>query len=89
MVLEVDSEFIISALNSFASSLASYGHLIVDAKSYVEFFRHIFYSHIRRQGNSNAHNLTRHAIHVIGSSVWMEDVFSHCFAVIQANMAFL
>uniref|UniRef100_UPI0039818262 hypothetical protein n=1 Tax=Salmonella sp. s36468 TaxID=3159641 RepID=UPI0039818262 len=34
----------------------------------------ISFSHIRRLDNSVAHNLAKHARHVAGLKVWMEDV---------------
>ena len=38
------------------------------------------FPHVRRQGNSVAHNLVRHARHITGFQVWMEDVPLHTIA---------
>ena len=37
-------------------------------------FTCISFQHVGRVGNNVAHNLARHAHHVTGFSVWMEDV---------------
>ena len=47
---------------------------IQDIRLYVEHFHGINFSHVCRNGNSLTHNLTRHAYHVTGSLVWIEDV---------------
>lgn len=66
--------------------LASFGHLIRDGKIFAESFHKINFSHVRHEGNFVAHKLARHAIHVISSSVWMEDVPPHFHAVIQVDL---
>ena len=38
-----------------------------------------------RDGNAVAHNLARHARHVTGFSVWMEDVPIHTLVAYQAD----
>ena len=80
VVLEGDSEILMNALMDNSLSLASFGLLIQDIKAYAKFFRCISFSHVHREGNIVAHNLARHACHVIGFSVWMEDVPSHSLA---------
>ena len=42
---------------------------------------------IKRQGNSAAHHLARHARHVSSQLVWMEDVPPQLLAVTLADMA--
>lgn len=37
----------------------------------------VMFKHIRRQGNSIAHNIARHARYVSGFAVWMEELLSH------------
>ena len=46
----------------------------------------VSFQHVGREGNKVAHNFARHARHVTGFNVWMEDVLIHCFDVYQADM---
>lgn len=64
IILEEDLETIIIALQNNEESFASYGHLLSSAKSSIDAFSGISYSHIRRLGNSIAYNLARHSRHV-------------------------
>ena len=48
IILEGDSEVAIQALRSEEKSLASYVHLIANAKPILEAFNFISFSHIRR-----------------------------------------
>ena len=77
VILEGDSEIIINVLNEVPHSLASFGLPIQGVKCFANLFHCIRFSHVCREGNSVAHNLARHARHVIGFQVWMEDVLSH------------
>ena len=89
-VLQGDSEMIIHALvddNDFMKNLNPFGHLIKDAKFLVGDFRSIGFLQVCCQGNVEAHNLVEYVIHVIGYSVWMEDVPSYFTNIIQADMA--
>ena len=70
VVLEGHSEILMNALMDNSLLLASFGILIQDIKAYAEFFQCISFSNVRREGNIIAHNLTKHACHVIGFSVW-------------------
>lgn len=65
-ILEEDLETIIKALWNNEESFASYGHPLSSAKSFIDAFSDISYSHIRRLGNSIAYNLARHIKHVSG-----------------------
>ena len=44
------------------------------------------FQHVGREDNKLAHNIARHAHHVTGFNVWMEDVPVHCLDVYQADM---
>ena len=52
----------------------------------LKFFQCISFSHVRREGNIVAYNLARHACHVTGFSVWMENVPPHTLAAYQADL---
>ena len=86
VILEGDSEIVINALNEDPHSLAAFGLPIQDVKCFSNLFHCIRFSHVRREGNSVAHNLARHARHVTGFQVWIEDVLLHTIATYQANL---
>ena len=81
VVREGDLEILMNALMDNSLSLASFGLFIPNIKAYAEFFRCTSFSHVRREGNIVAHNLTRHACHVTSFSIWMEDVASHTLLI--------
>ena len=58
VIVEGDSELIISALRSEESSFTSFGHLISSIKQSLEIFSCISFSQTRRMGNPLTHNLT-------------------------------
>ncbi|XP_030970588.1 uncharacterized protein LOC115990962 [Quercus lobata] len=74
VIVEGDSELIISALRSEEESFTSFGHLISSIKQSLGIFSCISFSHTHRLGNSLAHNLAQYAIHIDALTVWMEDV---------------
>ena len=74
-VLEGDSKLIIKALQNKEDSLAPFGHILAATKTTID-FNCILFSHICKLGNSVAHNLAKHARHVAGLKVWMEDACS-------------
>ena len=84
IIIEVDSEIIIKTLCSEDESFSSYGHLIAEAKLLTVSFYSFCVSHIHKQGNSVARNLTRHARHVSGLMVWIEDVPPHINSILLA-----
>ena len=86
VILEGDSEIVINALNEDPHSLAAFGLPIQDVKCFSNLFHCIRFSHVRREGNSVAHNLARHARHVTGFQVWIEDVPLHTIATYQADL---
>ena len=89
VILKGDSEILVKSLMDDSLSLASFGLLIQDVKTYAKLFQCISFSHVCREGNDVAHNLARHSCHVTGFSMWMEDVSSHTFAVYQADLLLL
>ena len=84
-ILEGDSENVIKYLRSDDDSFSPFGHILAAAKATTENNGCISFSHIRRLGNSVAHNLAKHARHVRGFTVWMEDVPPHLQAVLSAD----
>ena len=82
IILGEDLETSIKALRNNKESFASYGHLLSSAKSSIDAFSDISYSHIRRLGNSIAYN---HARHVSGLYVWMKDVSPHLYIVLMTD----
>ena len=51
--------------------------LINETQALAGLFPSYSVSHVCRKGNSLAHNFVRHARHVSGLAVWMEDVLPH------------
>ena len=47
--------------------------------------RHHFYTFCLKNGNRVAHNLAKHARHVKGLSVWVEDIPPHLYDVLFAD----
>ena len=80
-----DSEVVINTLQSTEASLPTYDHLLESAKSALVTSKCIAFSHICRSGNRVAHNLAKHARHVRGLSVWMEDISPRLYDVLFAN----
>ena len=68
-ILDGDSEIVMKALMDDSPSLASFGLLIWDVKTYAEQFQGSNFSNVGRKGNSVTHNLSKHVQHVIGFPV--------------------
>ena len=64
VVLEGDALGLIQALKSQEQNLSPWGLLVEDVKAYGTKFRRVLYSHVKRNGNSVAHNLAKHTIHI-------------------------
>ena len=84
-ILEGDSEVVINTLRNTEASLSTFGHILESAKSTLVTSNCIAFSHIRRSGNRVAHNLAKHARHVRGLSVWVEDIPPHLYDVLFAD----
>ena len=87
IILEGDLEIINRVIQAEEQSLASYGNLIEEIKLNAESFLSFRISHIRRNRNSVAHSLARHARHVSGLVVWMEEVPSHILPALLTEAA--
>ncbi|KAK9987896.1 hypothetical protein SO802_028135 [Lithocarpus litseifolius] len=86
VIFEGDCVNVIKALTDPSPSLASYGLLIQEAQQLATQLHGVCFQHVGREGNKVAHNLARHARHVTGFEIWMEDVPFHCLDVYQADM---
>ena len=73
-IVKGDSKVVISALRKEEESFSSFGHLISSIKHYLHSCTCISFSHTCRSGNSVAHSLAKYTRHIVGFSVWMEDV---------------
>ena len=74
IILEGDALGLIQALKSQEQNLSPLGLLVGDVKLYSNHFQKVLYSHVKRNGNSVAHNLAKHAICIPDFQVWMEDI---------------
>ena len=73
-MLEGDSKVVINTFRITKASLSTFGHLLESTKSTLVTSKCIAFSHIHRGGNRVAHNLAKHARHVKGLSMWVEDI---------------
>ena len=76
-ILKGDSSIVINSLISDANSFSPFDHILSSAKSTLNAYNCISFSHVCRLGNKVAHNLAKHARHVRDLLVWMKDVPSH------------
>ena len=74
IVLESDSQILITALPDGSYSLSSFGHLVKDINFIVSYLSLINYTHVRRQCNALAHSLIRRVKLVSQFQIWMENV---------------
>ena len=86
-VLEGDSLTIMNALSSDHLSLATFGLILNDVKFSVENFDQLHYSHVKRECNTLAHCLARHAFDISDFLVWMEDIPPQFSVVLQVDLA--
>ena len=64
VILEGDVLGLIQALKSQEQNLCPLGLLVEDVKIYLSYFQRVLYSHVKRNGNSVAHNLAKHVISI-------------------------
>ena len=74
IVLESDSQILITAVREDSYSLASFSHLVKDIQFIASYLSSINYTYVRRQCNGLAHSLARRAKSLSQFQVWMEDV---------------
>ena len=85
IIVEGDSEVIISALRSKEESFTSFGHLISSIKQSLGIFSCISFSHTHRTGNSLTHNLAQYTRHIDALTVWIENVPPQLHHVLITN----
>ena len=76
-------------MKSQEQNLSPLGLLVEDVKVYSNHFQRVLYSHVKRNGNSVAHNLVKHAIRMPDFQVWMEDVPSHIVSFLYSDVTHL
>ena len=89
IVLEGDALNLIQALKAQEQNLLPWGLLVEDVKEYGKKFKRVLYSHVKRNGNSIAHNLAKYALRISDFQVWMEYVPSHIVQFLQFDVTHL
>ena len=79
IIFEGDSSIVIRGLTNQVPNFAPLSFLIKEANDLANRLNHVKFQRVGREGNNVAHNFARHARHVTGFSVWIEDVLSLCF----------
>ncbi|KAL0013498.1 hypothetical protein SO802_000567 [Lithocarpus litseifolius] len=85
VILEGDSQVLITALQNNSYTLSHFGHLIKDIQYLASCFSEIHFSHVRRHCNTVAHALAKRANSIFQYQVWMEDVPPDIISVLEAN----
>ncbi|XP_065623642.1 uncharacterized protein LOC136064997 [Quercus suber] len=86
IILEGDSQILLSALEKNFHTLSNFGHLITDIQYLASCFSKMQYSHVRKHCNTVAHSLARRAVSLSQMQVWMEDVPPDITHVLQADL---
>ena len=89
IILKGDSLEVIHALRENTRSLTPSGLLLEDVGRFSQNFDILLYSHTKRDGNAVAYSLVKYALSISDFLVSMEDVLSHIFPIVQANLAHL
>ena len=86
IIFEGDSSIVIRGLTNQVPNFAPLSFLIKEANELANRLTQVKFQHVGREGNSIAHNLARHARHITGFSIWMEDVPSLCFEMYKVDL---
>ena len=86
IVLESDSQILITALRDGSYSLSSFSHLVKDINFIASYLSSINYTHVRRQCNASAHSLVRRAKLVSQFQIWMKNVPPDSSSVLQVDL---
>ena len=76
-IMEMDSQIVYNALCGHSSPPSVVASVISGAIGFCGLFRQVDFSHIRRQGNTPAHLLAKHARGIVDFVAWMEE--TPCF----------
>ena len=76
-IMEMDSLIVYNALCGQSSPPSAIALVISGAIGFCGLFRQVDFSHIRRQGNTPAHLLAKHARGIVDFVAWMEE--TPCF----------
>ena len=86
IILEGDSQILISAMENSSHSLSNIGHIVKGIQYLTSYFSKIHYSHVRRHCNTETHSLVRQAIYFSQMQIWMEDVPPDIIHVLQVDL---
>ena len=76
-ILEGDSLLVINALKELSPPPSFVAAIISSSLLVSQEFRHVVFSHVRRQGNRPVHLLAKYASGIDDFLVWLEE--EHCF----------
>ena len=85
-ILKGDFLGLIEALKSEEHTLSPLGLLVEDVKVFANNFVRLLYSHNKKNSNSVAHSLAKHAICISDFQVRMEDASLHIVSVLQSDV---
>lgn len=85
VIMEGDSENVITAINGEHMDYSSLGHVLQDIKCMFSSFSFVSVKHIHREGNCVAHKLARRAVRC-PFLVWMPSVPPDTLDVHQHNL---
>ena len=74
------------ALINDSTFLSSNGLLTDDVRYGARLFTQLCYSHVKKEGNKVAHNLTQYTLCFLDFIIWMEDVPPHFLFVFQTKI---
>ncbi|XP_075663184.1 uncharacterized protein LOC142632711 [Castanea sativa] len=86
IVLESDSQVLITALWDNSYSLASFGHMVKDIQFIAYQLSSISYTHVRRQCNTLTRSLARRAKSVSQFQVWIKEVPPNSSSILRADI---
>ena len=89
VILEGDALGLIQALKSQEQNVCPLGLLVEDVKVYLNHFQIMLSSHVKRNSNSVAYCLAKHAISIPSLQVWMEDLPSHIVSFLDSDLTYL
>ena len=86
MVLEGDSQVLMTALINDSIFFSSDSFLIDDVRFDPIFYTKLCYSYIKREGNKVIYSLSRYGLCILDFVVWMEDVLPHFLSLSRLTL---